>query len=282
MDGHKLWLERFQHHIQKNAKYLSRIAGSLFYAFLCVLGIGGYYYAKLLQASPPKETSILCISLLLSFILTRVRLRTFVKDADLVFLLAAEHRLASYFKNGLLYSFSIQWLSLCITALLAVPLYRKVGTTNPFFFWNALFLLSVVKGWNVSIYWLWHHHTEESKMGYIIRFVLNMTFSYLLLQRASFYLLIVILLLMLFIWIYSKRTKQSPIHWERLIQQEHEQDLTFYRFLNIFTDIPQVIRKVKPRMMLAGLIKKPMAQTKMPFLYVYTLVFIRGNDYLGL
>lgn len=282
MDGHKLWLERFQHHIQKNAKYLSRIAGSLFYAFLCVLGIGGYYYAKLLQASPPKETSILCISLLLSFILTRVRLRTFVKDADLVFLLAAEHRLASYFKNGLLYSFSIQWLSLCIKALLAVPLYRKVGTTNPFFFWNALFLLSVVKGWNVSIYWLWHHHTEESKMGYIIRFVLNMTFSYLLLQRASFYLLIVILLLMLFIWIYSKRTKQSPIHWERLIQQEHEQDLTFYRFLNIFTDIPQVIRKVKPRMMLAGLIKKPMAQTKMPFLYVYTLVFIRGNDYLGL
>lgn len=282
MDGHQLWLERFHRHIQRNAKYLSLIGGSLFYAFLCVFGMGGYYYAKLLQAPPSKETSILCLSLLLSFILTRVRLRTFVKDADLVFLLAAEHRLAPYFRNSLLYSFLIQWLSLCIAVLLAVPLYKKIGTTDLFFFWNALFLLSVVKGWNVFIHWLWYHRTEKDGIRYMIRFVLNMAFSYFLLQRASFYLLIVPLLVMLLIWIYSRQTKQSLIHWERLIQQEHEQDFIFYRFLNLFTDIPQVIRKVKPRMLLAALIKKPIEQTKMPFLFVYTLAFIRGNDYLGL
>jgi len=282
MNGHKLWMERFQHHIQKNAKYLSRIAGSLFYAFLCLFGIGGYYYTKLLQAPPSKEISILCISLLLSLILTRVRLRTFVKDADLVFLLAAEHRLASYFRNSLFYSFSIQWLSLCLIVLLAVPLYKKVDTTDPFFFWNALFLLFIVKGWNVSIHWLWHYHAEKRWIWYVMRFILNIAFSYFLLQRVSFYLLVAPLLLMLFIWIYANQTKQAFIHWERLIQQEHEQNLIFYRFLNIFTDIPQVMRKVKPRRMLAGLIKKPIEQTKMPFLYVYSLAFIRGNDYLGL
>lgn len=59
-------------------------------------------------------------------------------------------------------------------------------------------------------------------------------------------------------------------------------DMSFYRFMNLFTDVPQIIQQTKRRMLLSHLIILFVEKKNAPFLYLYTFAFLRSNDYLGM
>ena len=99
MSIESLWSSRFQQHMQNIITYFARMINGLLYSFIFISCVGAYYYAQFLKASPSKGISLLLITIVLTFIITRCPIRTFIQKPDAVYLLALEEKLTSYFKN---------------------------------------------------------------------------------------------------------------------------------------------------------------------------------------
>src|SRR5699024_3758123 len=56
----------------------------------------------------------------------------------------------------------------------------------------------------------------------------------------------------------------------------------FYRFANMFTDVPHLKNKVKKRHWLVSLLPDPPWKQSSTYDYLYRITFIRGGDYLGM
>ncbi|NEH47166.1 permease, partial [Rhizobium leguminosarum] len=71
MSIESLWSSRFQQHMQNIITYFARMINGLLYSFIFISCVGAYYYAQFLKASPSKGISLLLITIVLTFIITR-------------------------------------------------------------------------------------------------------------------------------------------------------------------------------------------------------------------
>ncbi|MBO9128764.1 ABC transporter permease [Bacillus sp. 165] len=274
-----LWYQRYHIHTQKTAKYFALIGNSVFYAFLTLFGLGGYWYAKLLPSVAPQTPFSLIIAVILAFFLTRSRIRTFLQEGDLVFLLPLEEKMKTYFLHSFIYSYTISIIPLLVAGLALVPFYMHNPKANIALFLIGLLFLCLLKAWNMYLYWIIQKNREPSSLylDYTTRYIFNTAFVFLYLQSSL--LLVVIVLLGAGLTLFYQKINSKFIHWERLIAREQQMNISFYRFINLFMDVPHINKKVKAR----KLISLPISiLVKSPFLYAYTLVFVRGNDYLTL
>lgn len=216
-----LWGARFQKHLQNVIMYFARMISGLLYSFIFVSCIGAYYYAKFLKTSPSKGVSLFIIISLLTIIVTRCPIRTFIQKPDAVYLLALEEKLTSYFKQSLLYNYVIQLFLLLCAVLIITPLAMQTLHVTIPFVGTICFILAIVKGWNICISWMWRdRHT--SHLWFIIRTSCNILIVYMLFQSVSFVLLGVGLLLLLFFLFYTLKQAPKRIGWEYVIEQEEK------------------------------------------------------------
>ncbi|MDM5187259.1 ABC transporter permease [Bacillus sp. DX4.1] len=275
-----LWGARFQKHLQNVIMYFARMISGLLYSFIFVSCIGAYYYAKFLKTSPSKGVSLFIIISLLTIIVTRCPIRTFLQKPDAIYLLALEEKLAHYFKQSLLYNYIIQLFPLLCAVLIITPLALQLHAT-PAFLCAVFFILALVKGWNIYISWMWRdRHT--SHLWFIIRTGCNILIVYMLFQSVSFVLLGVGLLLLLVFLFYTLKQAPKRIQWEYVIEQEEKMDMRFYQFANFFTDVPQIKKQVNQRTWLTSWLEPFLHKKQSTFLYLYTLAFLRTNDYFGI
>lgn len=93
------------------------------------------------------------MAVLLTWILSRTGIRTYVKAADPVFLLPAEEGLRGYFRGSLLYSGIMQSLKVVFWMAFLFPLFHaRLGDAWDFL--AALAILIPLKIWNLRAYWL--------------------------------------------------------------------------------------------------------------------------------
>lgn len=214
MDTIQLWRKRWQSHTQKQGKYFSLIGSSLFYSFLFAFSIGGYYYSKWLRSNPSPLFSILCIAVVLSAFLTRNRVRTFLKEADLVFLLTIEEKLHPYFQRSLLYSYILHCFLLLLLFLILLPLYLSVRTSSLYILPGVFCALLLLKGWNLYVYWIWNQHHEQSSYyaDHMVRFFLNFNLLYFVMQNVHAAYVVCIISLMFVIFLFSIRHRRTGIY----------------------------------------------------------------------
>ncbi|MCI0765948.1 ABC transporter permease [Bacillus sp. TL12] len=276
-----LWRDRFQKHIQNSLTYFFRMISGLLYSFIFISCIGAYYYAKFLKTSPSKGISLLLIITVLTIVITRCNIRTFIQKPDAVYLLALEEKLTSYFKQSLLYNYVIQLFPLLFTFLIITPLAIQTLQTTVPFLCTIFFILMLLKGWNLYINWIWRDH-DNSHIWLIIRFACTALILYMLFQSVSVFLLSAVLLLPAFILIYTVKQPTKRISWEHIIEQEEKMDMHFYQFANFFTDVPQLKKQVKQRKWLTSWLEPILHKKQSTFLYLNTLSFLRANDYFGI
>lgn len=172
MSIESLWSSRFQQHIQNIITYFARMINGLLYSFIFISCVGAYYYAQFLKASPSKGISLIIITIVLTFIITRCPIRTFIQKPDAVYLLALEEKLTSYFKKSLLYNYIIQLFPLLFTFLILVPLaMQSLQLTVPFLC-TIFIVLMIMKAWNMYIHWMWRD-SHEKNIWLIIRITCN-------------------------------------------------------------------------------------------------------------
>ncbi|PFK47797.1 permease [Bacillus cereus] len=276
-----LWSDRFQKHIQNRLTYFFRMISGLLYSFIFISCVGAYYYAKFLKTSPSKGISLLLIITVLTIVITRCKIRTFIQKPDAVYLLALEEKLASYFKHSLLYNYVIQLFPLLFTFLILTPLAMQTLQTTVPFLCTIFFILMLLKGWNLYINWIWRDH-DSSHIWFIIRFVCTALVLYMLFQSVSVFLLGAMLVLLILIFVYTVKQPTKRIGWEYIIEQEEIMDMHFYQFANFFTDVPQLKKQVKQRKWLTSLLEPILHKKQSTFLYLNTLSFLRANDYFGI
>ncbi|PEX90801.1 ABC transporter permease [Bacillus cereus] len=281
MSIESLWSSRFQQHIQNIITYFARMINGLLYSFIIVSCIGAYYYAKFLKTAPSKEVSLLFITIVLTAIISRCPIRTFIQKPDAVYLLALEEKLTPYFKKSLLYNYIIQLFPLLFMFLILVPLaMQSLQLTVPFLC-TIFIVLMITKAWNMYIQWMWRDSHEKS-IWLIIRLACNALIIYMLFYTANVIVLGGLLLLLAFLFLYTKKQPTKRIPWDYIIEQEEKMDIRFYQFASIFTDVPQLKKQVNSRKWLTNWIEPLLHKKHATFFYLHTLSFLRGNDYFGI
>lgn len=281
-----LWPERRQAFHKEMQRYLKYMFND---HLRIVLIFGGgaiiYYYSQWVNTLSSKFPIASVMAIVLAFILTISPIITLLKEADVVFLLPLEEKLSTYFNKGMRFSFTIQAFILLASLGAFMPMYARVKGAGFQSFLFLLAILLIIKYWNIRLHWdmLKIAGQEYAWTGQLVRFFMNATFIYFLIDGASLYFIASAILIMLAFTFYVRGiVKGQPIKWEVLIDKEQGRMQMFYRAANMFTDVPQLKGQVKRRRWLDPLFSAIPFDKRYTYRFLYMRTLIRTTEYSGL
>lgn len=286
LDAKKLFQERLNNHFKQLSRYLRYIFnGHIAVAIIFLISAMAVFYQEWLKMLPENFPASLVIGFLFGWIATYNPIRTLLKEADLMFLVVAEHQLYPYFRRTLLYSFLTQIYMVFLLVAVLGPLYFHVydHRSGKVYLLTMIALLAI-KGWNLLMNW-WTLKVQQKTFYHIhlfVRFLLNVSiFIFLIDQQMFLTTVMTFLLISIFLYTYYIQGKFPGLVWQDLINIETRHLQFFYRIANLFTDVPQVKAPVKRRQWLTYFVQRfvPL-QRNHTFDYLYRLSFIRSSDYL--
>ncbi|CAG9622531.1 ABC transporter permease [Sutcliffiella rhizosphaerae] len=282
----QLWKNRFSQYVNDTRKYLRYMFNDhLVIVMIFLLSGLALAYQNWLEIVPPDFPYALLMGAVLSLLLTRGSIHTFLKDPDLVFLLPLEEKLKPYKNKSFLYSIVLESYFLLLVFGVSVPLWFRVSEAN-FQTLVAVFILLIgIKAWNLWLTWLLTHYTDKKirLIDWWIRLALNFGLLYLIFSGANMLLIGMLLLVMILLLIYfQKATSKMNWKWELLIENETKRMQLFYRVANLFVDVPGLKGKVKRRKWLDLLLVFTSYEKRNSYQYLYLRTFLRSGDYFGL
>ena len=148
MDIKLVWDERLKAFYSVIVRYFLIIAMSVLYSFIIFGSIFVYYYFKSLNWLPPYFPTEIIASLLISFTFLKSKVRTFLKKADIIFLIPAETNLSLYFRKSIFYSTFMDAIRLIIGMVIISPLVRHAEITiTTFLIISSLIILNIRLTW---------------------------------------------------------------------------------------------------------------------------------------
>lgn len=286
MDFGFLWKRRAAFYLKEAIGYTRYIANSGSIAFL-VLGVTGaaFYYSQLLRELPTTFPIEWGMALLFAFLLAKGRIRTFIKEADLVFLLPAEEKLSRYFKFAFGYSLLAQSVILYLFLLVLWPLYIHRMGDAALSFSLVFILLAVLKGFHLLAAWQEMRFVQRRKLTFHawVRGLVSFPLIYFFFTRGLSLIWIggILGILVVSFLYYRSVHRLHLLNWQQLIQEEMKVMSRFYRFVNSFVDVPGFQTKVYRRNWLCGITNRLSFTQKNTYIYLMLKSFIR-SDLLGM
>lgn len=286
IDANKLWKQRFQLYVKDTRRYLKLIFNDHFkFVLLFAVGGGAYYYQNWLKTLPQDFPAALIIALIIGIILTKSPIQTFLKEADLVFLLPVETELKPYFRRSILYSYMLQvyLLLFFIAALGPLYLHQQDSTVRDLLIITVI--LIIAKAVNIMTRWFVQFSIDKGSLwtDQFVRLTFNIVLVYFLVQGVVWiYPFITGLLLLLLLLYFYQTSKGKGVKWEVLIEMEAERMMSFYRIANMFTDVPKLKEQVKRRSWLNWMTNLLPFERQSTFSFLYARTFSRTSDYLGI
>lgn len=272
-----IWDERLKGFYIEIVKYFSLIAMGVFYSFIIFGSIFLYYYMKFLQWLPPYLPTEMIATFVITFTFLKTSIRTFVKKADVIFLMPAETALSSYFKKSMFYSAFIDAIKLIIMLLMISPLIKQGEIFDAVSIITFLGLILL----NIRLTWIeqWLPTKLQKLIHKVIRFAVFYTIIYFIFT-GMWAISVTLLIVNSLLWFYVFTTQARGVNWNFLIHQEEKSLLNVYKFINFFIDVPHLKHSFKRRKLLAWLIKKALTH-KQSATYTYLLshLFIRYNEF---
>lgn len=286
MNSKQFWKERFAEYVKETQKYLRYIFnGHLVFVLILALGGAAYYYSNWVRTLQNDFPVVPIMAVILTLLVTRSPIHTFLIEADTVFILPLETKLKSYFSRSVWFSFIMQGYLLLFVLAALMPMYMKVIGAGLNQFLGILFVLLIMKFFNLHISWhvLKYQEISASRVDWAVRFFINLVLLYFFIGQASIWLSLLTFFLLLALFIYYRAaTKGKTLKWDRLIALEKKRMMFFYRIANLFTDVPSLSNRVARRRWLDWLFTFISYRQKSSYKYLYARTFIRANDYLGL
>lgn len=281
-----LWKERFGVFVKETGSYLRYIFnGHLVIVVLFLIGTAAFYYQEWIKTLQPDFPAAWIMALVLAVVLTYSPIQTFLTEADKIFLLPLETKLADYFRKSIIFSLSLQSYLLLIVLAVLMPLHVKVNGADFKSFFVLLIALILVKWLNIMIRWnvLYFIETSVKIVDMVIRFFINAVLLYFLFAGAQlFFTAISAVFLVLLHVYYKKQTREKGLKWEQLIEDEEKRMNSFYRVANMFTDVPKLRDRTKRRRWLDWLFKSIPYKQDHVYSHLYLRTFARAGDYFGL
>jgi ABC-2 type transport system permease protein len=284
-----LFSKRRNHHFMQMNKYLRYVLNDHF-VLACIFLLGGviFYYSETLKILPqgfwPGK-----IGLPIIFALHALfgRLATLIKEADKVFLLPKEQKMAKYFQQAINYSLVMP----SVVAILLVGILMPLMVISMKATWVsfvcaglALFLLK-----RVDVIFQFGMLLQKSVVSIkanlvlVIGFVVRLLIFYIGVFVSPVVMLLLVGMIALSVEVYLRNLSNDfALNWGLLIDKEKARIHRIYRFFSLFTDVPEIATKVKRRKYFDSLLKKIQPVHKNTFLYLYWRTFLRGVEYSGL
>ncbi|WP_047982496.1 ABC transporter permease [Ornithinibacillus contaminans] len=287
-NSHEFFMKRFREHLKETSRYLRYIFnGHIAFAMLFLISALAYYYQHWLTVLPENFPTAIIMGIVLGIVVSHSPVRTLLKEPDLVFLLAAEQKMGAYFRNALIYSYVIQLYIVALVLAVFGPLYfatfpDRLGST----YLLTFIVVLVFKLWNLVANW-WMLKVHDRTIRYtdqLARLLLNIAVFYFLISGEILIAVITtILFVIIFMYDLSLSRKQAGLSWELLLEKDLNRMQSFYRFANLFTDVPHLKSRIKPRHWLVSFVEKRIPfEHKYTYDYLYRITFLRGGDYLSM
>ncbi|CAG9609471.1 ABC transporter permease [Pseudoneobacillus rhizosphaerae] len=282
----KLWSDRSKQTSKELSRYLRYIFnGHLMIVLIFLIGSLTFYYQQWVKTLDESFPAGVIMAVILGIFLTYSPVYTFLLDADRVFLLPIENKMTKYFMRSGVVSFGLQAYILLMVLAAMMPMYVHVSGSTYKTFFSFVFLLLILKIWNLATRWRIQYYVEKNvhRTDSFIRYCLNTVFMYLAFMSSPKFLLIILFVIMLGLYFFFyQNTKKKGLKWEEIILLEQNRLTGFYRIANLFTDVPKFKDEVKRRRWLDWVAKNIVFQQNNTQLYLLTRTFLRSGDYLGL
>lgn len=278
--------ERLKLHQKNMQRYLKYVFNDHFALIMMFLVGGlGLYYSNLLKTTtislPVGGTIVLIIWFLALYI---GQFTSLAKSADIVFLLPKERQIRAYLSQAFKYSCYFPFTMLALVLGITMPL--LVVVTSQGFSTYFYYLLML---WSLKF-----SHLQIQRMALFQDMDKAKTNASLLWQIITMgalalsifmYPIIGLVLAVLQIFLFHNLCWQkmhAPLDWERMVQKEQHRLHQVYRFINLFTDVPEITAQIKRRKYLDVILAKITFSKEHTYLYLYARRLLRGTEFSGL
>ncbi|WP_270598070.1 ABC transporter permease [Enterococcus asini] len=281
----ELFATRLKQHQKQMMRYLRYVFNDHFVlACTFLLGGVGLYYSDFVKTLPanflPGKVVILIVLVGLLHVGTFVSL---TKPADQVFLLPKEVQMQDFLNRAFRYSLWFPFAVLVLGAGFLMPLY-VVSTQQSYWAFFPLVLLL----WSLKVAFLYLRRYQLAQNPWLASrcYPLWLVTSGAMLAVALWFspwlgLIGSVLLALVYRELLLKRVKQ-PLAWDKMIATENRRLQRIYRFINLFTDVPQIATSVKRRKYLDGILALIPKDQGHSYLYLFSHRLLRGSDFGGL
>ncbi|MBE1555248.1 ABC transporter permease [Sporosarcina limicola] len=277
MEVNSIWNKRFKDFYIEMANYFAVIAMSVLYSFIIFGSVFIYFYMKFIQWLPPSVSTEIIAAVVITFIFLQTRVRTFVKKADVVFLMPTEAALSSYFRNSILYSVFMDVIRLLIFMIVMSPLIKNKEVINlPF----VLIILGLII-LNIRLTWVEQWLTTKTQK------VVHRSIRLILFSTALYFMFLgiweisgIVIVVNFIIWFYVFGKRARGINWSFLINQEEKSKLKIYKFISLYIDVRHLERSFSRRRLLGWIVKKVVTHKQSSsHVYLFSHLFVRYDDF---
>ncbi|XEC93432.1 ABC transporter permease [Paenibacillus tarimensis] len=272
----KVWEERARAFRKETMPYIQYMAQSGFPGFamlLLILSMIGY--GMLLRDVPPSFPVIAAGTVALTPFISWSPLRTWLQQADTVFLMPREQEMHEYLNRSRRYHFIPGLLAMAAVFALYWPLYIRAADQPKHWLLLVLVLLSM-KALNRAGAW------EERRVAWsgarrAVRLIRWCASAMMLAAFLGSSLWLAAVFAVMLIALYAAVVRLPARHrfpWERLITEEERTRRRYYRFFSSFIDVPVLPPRIARRSYLswvAGRVRYRHENTYL-LLFVHTLV----------
>ncbi|MFD1739123.1 ABC transporter permease [Bacillus salitolerans] len=286
MNIDQIWSNRFGDHVKEVSRYLRYMFNDhLMIVLLIAFSAGAIYYKGWLTQLSNPSPYIWLVAVVLGIFISASPIRSFLKEADLVFLLPVEHKMDRFFQKGFIYSYILQSSSASIIYIIFIPLLLHIQDRSPIQLLMMYILILLLKFWNSRQSWRMYYYIEKEtrRSDYLLRLVFNIAFLFFLFSGASMiYLFMMVVIALLWHISFVRLTKDKSLKWELLLEEEAKLMGRFYRIANMFVDVPHLKNEIKSRKWLNWATGSIAYKQKNVYSMLYAKTFIRSGEFLGI
>lgn len=272
----QLWRGRKQAFTKEIFPYLRYVWSSGFPAFLSLIGIlSSIQYFRFIHNIPEGFPIELVAALIFTPFVAYSPLRTWLHDADIIYIMPMEHRMSNYLKQSHIRSLRNGFIYLTIIVILYWPIYIHASQYNPILLIVLLILLKLA-----NHYFAWKERqlawSTQRNLLRMFRWVITLLLigGWLV---APFYLgtIVVSAIMVVVLMLLYRLEERHDFPWQRLITEEKNTVRRIYSFLSWFIDVKTRAPIVKQRNYLSWLISLVPYGKKNAFVYLNMITFVR-------
>ncbi len=256
-----------------------RYAGGSLPGFILILGFCLFGYGYFVNHLPDRFPVLVLMAVLLAIPLNSGGFRTYLREADVVFLLPMESHMSAYLKPSLRSALISHILIVTILWFILWPLYQAAGGQSMVDYSSIWLQLVLVKG--IVMIGVWQeNHMRKSRTRQLFTWVRLITvglLTYLALTQSIAWSLLFIGLTSIAYVLLLRHTSRFTIYWERLIVLEHKSRSRWITFFNLFVEVPRehsVVRQTRWLHLIAHIISFKKSNA---YHFLYLLTWIRSE-----
>ncbi len=260
------------------ALYLRYLGGSLA-GFILIFGVCLFGYGYFVNHLPERFPVFVLMAILLAIPINSCHIRTYLREADVVFLLPMESQMSAYLQPSIRSAFLIHTLMMTLIWFLLWPLYQAAGGQSMVLY--AIIWLQLVLIQRVVTYGVWQEtQIRELRERQIVSWIRSITIGlliYIILTQSIAWSLIAVGVASILYVLVLQATDRYMINWDRLIMLEHKSRSRWITFCNLFIEVPREFSNVRQTRWLHGMARYIAFKNSNAYRYLYLLTWMRSD-----